>query len=250
MRPAHRPAVHEPLQRLPASRAGGIPHTRETDACKLGAQSPPRARVASAPFPQAAPGPPLMRMRRTRANSAHSPRRTEGSAAHHPAARVASAPVPAHRAPRRQRSAQRRRERRIAQQRAVIAIFIVRPRPLRQRVGQQAVKPVPNTNIDISVISAIVFRARAAFGASRIPPQIPPPLRFMAFSSVSCAVHFYFTISFQCCQQGPPARKPAKPHPHSSASPKSAIALPPTSFHAKATRPPKSAIPSPPKPAS
>lgn len=47
-----------------------------------------------------------MRMRRTRANSAHSPRRTEGSAA-----RVASAPfpqaapVPAHRAPRRQRSA-------------------------------------------------------------------------------------------------------------------------------------------------
>ena len=91
----------------------------------------------------------------------------------------------------------------------MIAIFIVRPRPLRQRVGQQAVKPVPNTNIDISVISAIVFRARAAFGASRIPPQIPPPLRFMAFSSVSCALHFYFTISFQCCQQAPPARKPA-----------------------------------------
>ena len=218
-------------------------------------------------FPQAVPGPPHMRVRRTRANSAHSPRRTEGSAAHHPAARVASAPVPAHRAPRRQRSAQRRRERRIAQQRAVIAIFIVRPRPLRQRVGQQAVKPVPNTNLDTSVISAIVFRARAAFGASRIPPQIPPPLRFMAFSSVSCAVHFYFTISFQCCQQGPPARKPAahrqisfspiiaarkpaKPHPHSSAPPKSTIAFPPTSFHAKANRPPKRAIALPPKPAS
>ena len=195
-------------------------------------------------------------------------------ATHRPAARASrfsafpqAAPVPAHRAPRRQRSAQRRRERRIAQQRAVIAIFIVRPRPLRQRVGQQAVKPVPNTNLDISVISSIVFRARAAFGARRIPPQIPPPLRFMAFSSVSCAVHFYFTISFQCCQQAPPARKPAahrqisfspviaarkpaKPHPHSSAPPKSAIAFPPTSFHAKATRPPKSAIALPPKPAS
>ena len=209
-----------------------------------------------------------MRMRRTRANSAHSPRyasprRARAASAPFPQA----APVPAYRAPRRQRSAQRRRERRIAQQRAVIAIFIVRPRPLRQRVGQQAVNPVPNTNLDTSVISAIVFHVRAAFGASRIPPQIPPPLRFMAFSSVSCAVHFYFTISFQCCQQAPPARKPAahrqisfspviaarkpaKPHPHSSAPPKSAIAFPPTSFHAKATRPPKSAIPSPPKPAS
>ena len=32
MRPAHRPAARESLQRLPASRAGGIPHTRETDA--------------------------------------------------------------------------------------------------------------------------------------------------------------------------------------------------------------------------
>ena len=207
-------------------------------------------------------------MRRTRANSAHSPRYASPRRA-----RAASAPSrkprPFPRIERRVVKGQleRRRDRRIAQQRAVIAIFIVRPRPLRQRVGQQAVKPVPNTNIDISVISSIVFRARAAFGASRILPQIPPPLRFMAFSSVSCAVHFYFIISFQCCQQAPPARKPAahrqisfspviaarkpaKPHPHSSAPPKSAIAFPPTSFHAKATRPPKSAIALPPKPAS
>ena len=71
MRPAHRPAAHESLQRLPASRAGGIPQ-RETDACKLSAQSPlriaPPCTSRFSAFPQAAP-------------------------------------VPAHRAPRRQRSA-------------------------------------------------------------------------------------------------------------------------------------------------
>ena len=32
MRPAHRPAAHESLQRLPASRAGTPPHANETDA--------------------------------------------------------------------------------------------------------------------------------------------------------------------------------------------------------------------------
>lgn len=236
MRHAHRPAARESLQRLSRKPRRGKSH---------------------------------MRVRRTRANSAHSPRYASPRRARESLQRHSRKPRPFPRIERRVVKGQleRRRERRIAQQRAVIAIFIVCPRPLRQRVGQQAVKPVPNTNIDISVISTIVFRARAAFGARRIPPQIPHSLRFMAFSSVSCAVHFYFTISFQCCQQAPPARKPAahrqisfspvitarkpaKPHPHSSAPPKSAIAFPPTSFHAKATRPPKSAIPSPPKPAS
>ena len=56
----------ESLQRLPASRAGGIPHTRETDACKLSAQSPlriapPRARAASAPSRKPRPFPRIER---------------------------------------------------------------------------------------------------------------------------------------------------------------------------------------------
>lgn len=234
MRPTHRPAARASrFSAIPASRAGGIPHTRETDA------------QTQRTVPAALKGAPRITPPR--------------ESLQRPFPRIERRVVKG--------QLERRREHRIAQQRAVIAIFIVCPRPLRQRVGQQAVKPVPNTNLDISVISTIVFRVRAAFGASRILPQIPPPLRFMAFSSVSCAVHFYFTISFQCCQQAPPARKPAahrqisfspviaarkpaKPHPHSSAPPKSAIAFPPTSFHAKATRPSKSAIPSPPKPAS
>lgn len=132
---------------------------------------PPAARVASAPFPQAAPGKSHMRVRRTRANSAHSPRYASPRRA-----RAASAPSrkprPFPRIERRVVKGQleRRRERRIAQQRAVIAIFIVRPRPLRQRVGQQAVKPVPNTNLDISVISSIVsapVRRSAPAGSPR-----------------------------------------------------------------------------------